>query len=143
MFFVDAGPDPHDFWEDRNTADLPDIQTKVDPSVFTRHTDPFKAARVEQILKEVNIGNDLTNEERVTVVELITEFADCFALSVGEVKPVKGATHHLNLPANTKLKWKVHQQPLFGEKQEYFFSHVDAMLEAGIIAPIAAEDVKF
>ncbi|THH08021.1 hypothetical protein EW146_g9125 [Bondarzewia mesenterica] len=64
-------------------------------------------------------------------------------MAVSEVSPIQNATHHLNLPPDTKLPWKVHQQPLFGDKQNYFFSHIDIMLKAGIITPIAHEDVKF
>ncbi|KAI0058297.1 hypothetical protein BV25DRAFT_1778812, partial [Artomyces pyxidatus] len=103
----------------------------------------LEPARVDEIFKQLTIGTDLTEDERREVINLVREFADCFALSVSKVLPVHSATHRLNLPSQEKIPFKIHQQPLFGEKHAYFAKHVNVMLEAGIIAPIAAEDVKF
>jgi hypothetical protein len=73
----------------------------LDKAVFTRLSDPFKAERVNAVLSELTIGNDLTEEQRVSIDNLLREFADCFALSMGEVTVVAGATHKLNIPKGT------------------------------------------
>ncbi|KAI0066287.1 hypothetical protein BV25DRAFT_1879439, partial [Artomyces pyxidatus] len=130
-------------YTDEFLAEQPEILSPADPSIFTRTTDAWNPARIEELLRQITIGTDLTTEEREAVKNLVVEFADCFALSVSEVLPVESAAHHLNLPNRDRIPFKVHQQPLVGEKQAYFAKHVDLMLQAGIIAPIAAEDVKF
>ena len=94
------------------------------------------------VLEEVTIGNDLNNKQHASIVSLLWEFADCFALSLSEVTVVKGATHKLNIPEGTKFKIKVHQRPLSSPKKEYFNGVLDKMLDAGIIALIDHKDVK-
>ena len=72
-------------------------------------TDPFKAERVDTVLTEVTIGDDLNKEEHVSIVNLLCKFADCFALSMSEVTAVPGAVHKLNIPAGTTFKKKLNQ----------------------------------
>jgi len=67
----------------------PDITNNLDKSIFTRSTYPFTRNAYRKSLELVTIGDDLTELERKTVQALIAEFADCFALSVSEVKAVK------------------------------------------------------
>jgi hypothetical protein len=114
----------------------------LDKAVFTRQTDPFKVERVNAVLSELTIGDDLTEEQRVSIDNLLREFADCFALSMSEVTVVAGATHKLNIPEGTTFKKKVNQRPLSGPQKEYFNGMLDKMLEAGIIAPINHTEVK-
>jgi hypothetical protein len=118
------------------------LTNNFDKSLFTRKTKPFKDERVEAVLAEVTIGEDLDDKQRVSVVELIREFADCFALSLSEVTIVEGAAHKLNIPEGTTFKTKVHQRPLTGPQKEYFNGVLDKMLEAGIIEPIHHTNVK-
>jgi transposase InsO family protein len=114
----------------------------LDESVFTRKSEPFKDERVEAVLAEIKIGEDLNDEQRVSVVNVLREFADCFALSLSEVTVVKGAAHKLNIPEGTNFKTRVHQRPLTGPQKEYFNGVLDKMLDAGIIEPINHTDVK-
>ncbi|KAF8229648.1 hypothetical protein L208DRAFT_1052333, partial [Tricholoma matsutake] len=97
---------------------------------------------VDAVLSELTIGDDLTQEQCVSIENLLREFADCFALSMSEVTVVAGATHKLNVPEGTVFKTKVNQRPLSGPQKEYFNGVLDKMLEAGIIAPIDHNDVK-
>ncbi|KAF8221904.1 hypothetical protein L208DRAFT_1194484, partial [Tricholoma matsutake] len=113
-----------------------------DKAVFTRQSDPFKLECVDAVLLELTIGDDLTQEQRVSIENLLREFSDCFALSMSEVTVVAGATHKLNVPEGTVFKTKVNQRPLSGPQKEYFNSVLDKMLEVGIIAPIDRNDVK-
>ncbi|KAF8873067.1 hypothetical protein BD779DRAFT_1679411 [Infundibulicybe gibba] len=92
------------------------LVTKTE-SIFTRHSQPFKAERVTQILKEINIGNDISEEERNQVRALMAEFADCFALSLSEVNSVPGAVHKLNVPAEAQFALRVGQRSLNPEKR--------------------------
>lgn len=59
-----------------------------DTSLFTRTMDPRNPHRVAEILKNVTIGTDLSNKQRDKVRDLLSKFADCFALSIREVLPI-------------------------------------------------------
>ncbi|KAF8868433.1 hypothetical protein BD779DRAFT_1793882 [Infundibulicybe gibba] len=73
-------------------TEQPVMPTKLSPSVLTRASDPFNTKRVDAVMKEITIGPDVVGEEREAVVQLLREHADCFALSLSEVTPVKGAS---------------------------------------------------
>lgn len=120
----------------------PELPRERDPSTFTRLTDPQQPKRVAAILEDVTIGPDLNPEQREQVQALLTEFADCFALSLGEVLPVKGAEHHLNIPEGSKFRTRVHQRPLSAPQKIFYNGIIDKMLDADIIRPISAADVK-
>ena len=113
-----------------------------DANIFTRGTDPFKPARVEEISRLVKIGDDLTSQERSQVKALVTEFVDVFALSVSEVTTVDGAVHKLNIEPNTKFSTKVHQKPLTPPQRKYLHEKLQAMLDADIIEPCEPGQVK-
>ncbi|KAF8221060.1 hypothetical protein L208DRAFT_1072812, partial [Tricholoma matsutake] len=110
--------------------------------VFTRSSDQFEVERVNAVLSELTIGDDLTEKQCVSIDNLLHEFADCFALSMSEVTVVAGATHKLHIPNGTTFKKKVNQHPLSGPQKEYFNGVLDKLLEAGIIAPISHSVVK-
>ena len=83
----------------------PEIQIGVDCSLFTQTTDPHNPRHIKEILKHMSIGPDLTTKQHDKVVNLLTEFADCFALSISEVIPIPGTKHHIHvLPDTTFLK---------------------------------------
>ena len=113
-----------------------------DSNLFTRMTNPHKPERVEELLRLITIGEDLSPEERQKVQDLIRSFADIFALSISEVKVVDNTTHSLNIPTNTTFPMKVHQKPLTPPQRRYLYDSIDTMLEAGVIEPCKPEDVK-
>jgi hypothetical protein len=115
---------------------------ETDDSLYTRHTNPFKPARVQAVLNTVTIGPNITINERAQASDLIREFADCFALSVKEVTPVPGAVHHLNIPKDTRFSTKVNQRPLTPPQRQYLNKKIDEMLEAGVIEHIDPSRVK-
>ncbi|OBZ66953.1 hypothetical protein A0H81_13345 [Grifola frondosa] len=88
------------------------ISSQAPSLPFTRLTDPFNPQRISAILDAVTIGADLTNTQLSEVNNLLTEFADCFALSVSEVTPVEGAIHRLNIPDDATFSRRIHQRPL-------------------------------
>jgi hypothetical protein len=104
-------------------------------NLFTRMTDPQKPERVQELLRLITIGDDLNPEQREKVQELITSFADVFALSVSEVKIV-------DIPPETKFPMKVHQKPLTPPQRRYLYESIDTMLEAGVIEACSPDDVK-
>jgi hypothetical protein len=85
------------------------LSNDLDNTVFTRSSDPFKAERVDAVLAKVKIGDDLSDDQRTDIIQLIREFTDCFALSMSEVMAVPGAMHKLNIPEGAKFKTKVNQ----------------------------------
>ncbi|KAL1946364.1 hypothetical protein VTO73DRAFT_15491 [Trametes versicolor] len=111
-------------------------------NIFTRTTEPFKEARVQAIVDAVQLGEDLTAEERLEVTALLKEYADCFALSVKEVTPVPGAVHTLKVPADATFSKRVHQRPLTPPQREYVHKKIDELLAAGAIAQCSPSDVK-
>ncbi|TFK60716.1 hypothetical protein BDN72DRAFT_744302, partial [Pluteus cervinus] len=109
---------------------------------FTRHTEPFKKARVDEILRQIRFGDDLTADEQKQAKDLIREFADAFALSVKEVNHVKGAVHKLNIAPEAVFSKKVRQKPVTPPQRRYLHERIDEMLEAGIIESARPEDIK-
>jgi hypothetical protein len=61
----------------------------------------------------VSIGSNLSTEQCEQVSSLLTKFADCFALSVGEVIQIPGAEHHIHVPPDATFPKKIpHQRQL-------------------------------
>ena len=123
-------------------AEQPDITKVFEPTLVTRKTDPHNPERVKAILAEVTIGDDLTHTQREQVRKVIADYAECFALSMSEVTPVEGAAHRLDIPRDTQFRTKVHQRPQSPPQKAFFNEVIDKMLTAGIIRPIAHQDVK-
>src|SRR5271168_5134200 len=67
----------------------------------------FDETRVEQILKAVEIGPDLTDEQREQVRSLVREYADVFALSLSEVLYVDWHKHKLNIDPKLTFPTKI------------------------------------
>jgi hypothetical protein len=114
-----------------------------DKSILTRKTNPFLPARVDAVLAEIKIGDDLTESQRNRLVAVLREHADCFALSMSEVTVVAGAEHKLNIPDHNTAKFRTNprQRPLSTPQKIYLNSMLDKMLDAEVIAPIYHRDV--
>ena len=120
----------------------PGVMVRANKSFFTWASEPFKPARVAKILRLIQIGDDVSSEERSSVWQLVEEFADIFALSVHEVKHILGAEHCLDIPKGAPLCTKIGQKPMTLPQVAYFLKALDIMVEAGVCVPIAAKDVK-
>ncbi|KAJ6590222.1 hypothetical protein B0H10DRAFT_2233705 [Mycena sp. CBHHK59/15] len=138
---ANAGEAPQQYATDEG-AEQPEIEVGGDISVFTRLTDPHNPKRVAAIQNAVMIGPDLTGAQRSTVRDFITEFADCYALSMKEVIPIPGAEHTMNIPKEATFNTKVHQRPTTPAQKSWYNGVIDEMLEAGIIAGIDPKEVK-
>ncbi|KZP33293.1 hypothetical protein FIBSPDRAFT_721620, partial [Athelia psychrophila] len=106
------------------------------PKATRRDTDPFSEERVQEILAKVTVGADLTEDQKCRVTELITEFADVFALSLSEVHTVDWFKHKLNLDPNVKLPRRTGQRPITGAQKDWFFTILDEMEEACVIQKV-------
>jgi hypothetical protein len=126
--------------EDLSEVDVRALKNNV--KLFTRLTSPHKPERVQEVLRLVTIGDDLSTDEKHKVRHLISSFADIFALSVSEVKVVEDAVHHLDIPPDATFSMKVHQKPLTPPQRRYLYESIDTMLEAGVIEPCKPDDVK-
>jgi Reverse transcriptase (RNA-dependent DNA polymerase) len=134
---------------DENQPQGDDAITEVDIgslknniNLFTRMTEPHKPERIQEIQRLVTIGDDLSPEQTEKARQLISDFADIFALSVSEVKTVENAIHHLDIPTEATFSLKVHQKPLTPPQRRYLYDSIDTMLEAGVIEACKPEDVK-
>ncbi|KAJ7158089.1 hypothetical protein C8R46DRAFT_907836, partial [Mycena filopes] len=120
-----------------------EVNAVLDDGLFTRASDPFKPARVAKILELVELGPDLSPEERVKARAFITAHADAFALSVGEVNAVKGASYAPRIPHDAVFNTGVVNQRPWSKPQNLNVNkQVDVLERAGILRPIAAKDVK-
>jgi RNase H-like domain found in reverse transcriptase/Reverse transcriptase (RNA-dependent DNA polymerase)/Integrase zinc binding domain len=103
-----------------------------------RATNPFDTKRVDEILEQLQLGPDLTNDQK----EEIREYTDAFALSLSEVKVVDWHKHHLAIDPSAKLPTKVGQRPITEAPKDWFFSILDDMEEAHIIQKVPGEFIK-
>lgn len=136
------GPDAPPPTDSDPGAEIPDMFGQGDRGIYTRRTDPFSARRVQAIQSLVKVGADLSADQQTRVRALLDEFADCFALSVGEVTPVANAVHRLSIPDGMTFSRKVHQRNLTPPQRAYLGKKIDEMLEAGVIAPCTPDEVK-
>ena len=88
----------------------PEVEVGGNHCLFTRTTDPHNPRCVAEILKQVSISLDLSEDEWEKAKALIAEYADCFVLSVREVLPIPGAEHCIHIPPNAVFPKKIPHQ---------------------------------
>lgn len=98
-----------------------------------RRQNPFEPGRVASILGKVEIGKQLSPEERAQVKALVSEFADIFALDLTEVLPVKTHSHRLDIQAGARFRKRVAQKPLSQAQKAWLYPTLDLMEAAHII----------
>ena len=120
---------------------VPAMKEQEPQSVLTRKTDPWKPEHVERILRKVTLRWGITETEHDTAWTTITEFADCFALSIKEVNAIPGAVHKLNIPEGTTFRTKIPPRSYNPDQRAFMEVKIDEMLEAGVIRKIHPRDV--
>ncbi|KAG1841586.1 hypothetical protein F4604DRAFT_1939409 [Suillus subluteus] len=113
-----------------------------DKAIFTRVTDPRNPRRIAYVVKSVQYGGTLTEDERKQAEALVARYADIFACSLTEVIQVPGAQHRLNIPDNATFNLRVHQRALTPPQTQFLHGRIDEMLEAGIIEWAPPDAVK-
>ncbi|KAJ7749099.1 hypothetical protein B0H16DRAFT_1280906, partial [Mycena metata] len=88
---------------------------------------------IQNILGKIQIGSDLTDDQKLKVTSLIREYADVFALSMSEVFYVDWWKHHLNIDPTVKLPTRMSQHPLTEKQKEWFYDILDEMEESHVI----------
>jgi hypothetical protein len=120
----------------------PEVEIGGDNSLFIQTTDLFNLRRVQEVLKHISIDSDLSSEQHEKVISLLSAFADCFALLVGEVIAIPGTEHHIHVPLGTTFPKRIpHQHQLTKAQKVYLNKSIDEPLAADIIEPIRPEDV--
>ena len=71
----------------------------------------------------------------------VADFADTFALSVREVKPVDFIKFKLDMPEGAMFPLKVSQRPLTQAQKEYYLPLLDKFMEVGVLQPIQSDKV--
>ena len=104
-----------------------------------RVTNPFGEKRVKKILKAIEIGGEVMEEQRIEVKDLLKKYADVFPLDVGEVFPVDWASHNLKVDLDTKLPKNTHQSTLTEAQKEWYYDMLDMMEEGGVIGRVEAD----
>jgi RNase H-like domain found in reverse transcriptase/Reverse transcriptase (RNA-dependent DNA polymerase) len=128
---------------DQLLGDLPEPDApSANLSIHTRQTNPFNPARVAEIMRQITLGNDLSEDERTELEEFVKENADTFALSLSEVTPIPGAQVNLNVPETAKFNLRIHQRPLTPEQSRFYNERADEMLKAGLIEKAPPELIK-
>ncbi|PPQ91961.1 hypothetical protein CVT25_004435 [Psilocybe cyanescens] len=112
------------------------------PNQSQRVVDPFNDVRVEEILKSVEIGPDLSEEQRREVHELIKEYADVFALSLSEVLYVDWYKHKLNVDTTQNFPTRVNQRPVTELQKKWFNNILDDMERSHVIQKVPGEFIK-
>jgi hypothetical protein len=112
-------------------------------SILIRESDPYKAERVAKIVQEVTIGQDVTDEQRQVIQELLKEYVDCFALALKEVNTILGAVHKLTIPEGATFRMKIPPRSYNPDQRSFVNTKVDKMLDAGIIRSIHPSKVRF
>ena len=106
-------------------GDVTTNEFKIDRGRNTsaRVTNTFDETRVQEILKAVEIGPDLTEEQREQVSSLVREYADVFALSLSEVLYVDWYKHKINIDPEQVFPTKINQRPITEGQKELVSQH--------------------
>ena len=107
-----------------------------------RVTDNFGEARVQEILKAVEVGPDLTEDQREQVHSLIREYADVFALSLSEVLYVDWYKHKINIDPEQIFPTRINQQPITEGQKEWFHNILDDMEKSYMIQKVPGDFIK-
>ena len=103
--------------------------------------EPFYPPRVNTILDTVQIVT-ISPDKSIKVRALIHEFADVFALSIKEVKPISTIKYQLNIPHGTTFSVKANQRPLNQAPKEFYFPKLTEFKNTRVLCPIQVSKVK-
>ena len=107
-----------------------------------RMMDPWAENRVKEILEKVEIGKDVTEEQRQKISDLVKEYADVFALTMSEVRVVNWYKHHLTVDPEVKLPTRVSQRPITENQKDWFYHTLDEMEAAHVVQRVPGDFIK-
>jgi hypothetical protein len=125
-------------------GDVTKEEFKIDRGINTsaRITSTFDEARIQEILKAVEIGPDLSDEQREQVRSLVREYADVFALSLSEVLYVDWYKQKLNIDPNQTFPTRINQRPITEGQKEWFNNILDDMEKSYVIQKVPGDFIK-
>ncbi|QRW07694.1 Retrovirus-related Pol polyprotein from transposon opus [Ceratobasidium sp. AG-Ba] len=106
-----------------------------------RTSNPFEETRVAEILKRVQIGEELTDAQRVKVEGLLREYADVFALNLSEVLPVDFTEMKLEIPADATFPKQTGQRKLSEPQRQALYAMLDELEDAHVIEKVTQDQV--
>jgi hypothetical protein len=117
---------------------------KIDRGTNTsaRVVNTFDETRVQEVLEAVQIGPDLTEEQREQVRSLIRKYTDVFALSLSEVLYVDWYKHKLNVDPSQTFPTRINQRPISEGQKEWFNNILDDMEKSFIIQKVPGDFIK-
>lgn len=145
----EPGVDPEQVFLARALADAE--TTVVEHAAFklnrgdnssTRTKDAWATDRIAEILSKIEFGADLTPEQLERVRDLITEFADIWALSMSKVQYVNWHSHHLDVDPDVKLPRKMLQHPMTEKQKVWYYKILDEMEVSHVIQKVPGEFLK-
>ncbi|KZP29531.1 hypothetical protein FIBSPDRAFT_673204, partial [Athelia psychrophila] len=92
--------------------------------------------RVATILSKIEFGADLMPEQLQRVKDLVTEFADVWALSMSEVQYIDWHSHHLDMDPSVTLPKKMSQRPMTEKQKVWYYGILDEMEASHVIMKV-------
>ncbi|KAH8080512.1 hypothetical protein HD553DRAFT_265870, partial [Filobasidium floriforme] len=99
-------------------------------------------SKEQYILKTVTVGDDLSPVEKESVMALLVEFQDIFAMDMADIEPCPHTIHTLNIDPTYRFSHKAFGRPLTQPELEAAGTQVEQLLKAGIVESTRPEDVK-
>ncbi|QRV74718.1 Retrovirus-related Pol polyprotein from transposon opus [Ceratobasidium sp. AG-Ba] len=106
-----------------------------------RTSDPFGEQRVTDILRKVQIGDELSDAQRTRVEGLLREYADVFALNLSEVLPVDFTEMKLDIPADATFPKRTGQRKLSEPQRQALYAMLDKLEDAHVIEKVTQDQV--
>jgi hypothetical protein len=125
-------------------GDVTKEEFKINRGINTsaRITNTFSESRIQEILKAIEIGPDLLEEQREQIRLLIREYADVFALSLSEVLYVDWYKHKPNIDPNQTFPTRINQRPITEGQKEWFNNILDDMEKSYVIQRVPGDFIK-
>ncbi|KAH8086843.1 hypothetical protein HD553DRAFT_270463, partial [Filobasidium floriforme] len=99
-------------------------------------------AEDESVLDHIEIGPDLKDDERERVRAMLLKYRRAFALTTKDIEATDLGVHDFEVDPSIKLSTRPRRIRMTPDELREASAHVDELLEAGVIAPIAPQDVK-
>lgn len=105
-------------------------------------TVPSGAGRLQEILEQIEIGKDLTEDQRQMVVDLVSRYHNAFARSLSEVEESPLGQHTFDVDPNIKLPQRARTMRMHKVAERAMQQQCDRLLAAGILEYCPPEQVK-
>lgn len=112
-----------------------------EPLESERTHDPFNPGRVAEIVGKIQIGDDLSAEQKSRVKGLVSEFADIFALKLSEVLPVSITEMKLDIPEGMTFPKRAGQRRMSKPQEQALYTMLDELEAAQVIKRVTQDQI--